>query len=248
MVARSWVGESKQRPGILLGQDLLKEGMQRICQPALGWTAQTLHRDGPGHYHSRATSHMLLTRGLSQLSLRGIPGKQYGGPVSTRPMTWTTRWGLLIGLPGDASHEIENRVEGMLDNKDKAEDSHGNCGGRGVESERPQVTLGWDDDSLTSLSAAEGWSSILALGSWSRSIHIKKAGLKTGSTVEPPASPLTSQFPCAWKVFCLLQDDQEGLCATCWTQHLPPTEQSLNDSCYYFHYCYFEFRTFKSLF
>lgn len=136
------MGESKQRPGILLGQDLLKEGMQKICQPALGWTAQTLHRDGPGHYHGRATSYMLLTRGLSQLSLRGIPGKQYGGPVNIRPMTWTTRWGLLIGLPGDVSHEIEKQVGGMLDNEDKAEDSHGNCGGRGVESERPQVTLG----------------------------------------------------------------------------------------------------------
>lgn len=127
------MGESKQRPGIQLGQDLPEEGMQRISQPALEWTAKTLHRDGSGHYQGRAIGHMLLTRGLSQLSLRRIPGKQYRVPVNIRPVTWTTRWGLLIGLPGDSSHEIEKRVEGMLDNEDKVGDGHGNCGGRGVE-------------------------------------------------------------------------------------------------------------------
>ena len=35
------------------------------------------------------------------------------------------------------------------------------------------------------------------LANRNRSIHIKKAGLKTGSTVEPPVNPLTSKFPCA---------------------------------------------------
>lgn len=53
--------------------------------------------------------------------------------MNIRPMTWTTRWGLLIGPPGDASHEIGKRVGGMLDNEDKVGDGRGNCGGRGVE-------------------------------------------------------------------------------------------------------------------
>ena len=55
--------------------------------------------------------------------------------MNIRPMTWITRWGLLIGLPGDASHETEKRGGECWTMRTRQETAMGTVGG-GVWSQR----------------------------------------------------------------------------------------------------------------
>lgn len=66
-----WQDPEWENPSRGLESCLVRISQKRYAEnlsACLGMVGQTLHRDGPGHYHGQAWL-MLLTRGLSQLSL-----------------------------------------------------------------------------------------------------------------------------------------------------------------------------------